>query len=50
MRAAAALSFAAGKRAAARYFYAYELPKIDAWLGVVARREALVRELDPGAL
>jgi butyryl-CoA dehydrogenase len=34
-----------GKLAAMRYFYAYELPKIDAWLGVVARREPLVREM-----
>jgi butyryl-CoA dehydrogenase len=40
----------AGKLAAMRYFFAYELPKIDAWLGVVARREALVRELDPQCL
>ena len=36
---------APGKHAALRYFYAYELPKIDAWLGVVARREALPREM-----
>jgi hypothetical protein len=34
-----------GKRAAMRYFYAFELPKIDAWLGPVARREALLREM-----
>ena len=34
-----------GKLAAMRYFYAYELPKIDAWLGVVARREPLLREM-----
>jgi len=34
-----------GRRAALRYFFAYELPKIDAWLGVVARREALPREM-----
>ncbi len=34
-----------GKLAAMRFFYAYELPKIDAWLGVVARREPLVREM-----
>jgi alkylation response protein AidB-like acyl-CoA dehydrogenase len=34
-----------GKMAAQRYFYAYELPKIDAWLAVVARREPLLREL-----
>nr|WP_295077857.1 acyl-CoA dehydrogenase [uncultured Roseateles sp.] len=37
--------FARGKRSAARYFFAYELPKIDAWLGVVARRESLCREM-----
>jgi alkylation response protein AidB-like acyl-CoA dehydrogenase len=37
--------FAQGKRAAAGYFFAYELPKIDAWLGVVASREALCREM-----
>ncbi len=37
--------FHKGKLAAMRYFYAYELPKIDAWLGVVARREALPREV-----
>jgi alkylation response protein AidB-like acyl-CoA dehydrogenase len=34
-----------GKLAAMRYFFAYELPKIDAWLGVVSRREALPREM-----
>jgi butyryl-CoA dehydrogenase len=34
-----------GKLAAMRYFFAYELPKIDAWLGVVARREPLIREM-----
>ena len=37
--------FAQGKRAAARYFFAYELPKIGAWLDVVARREPLCREV-----
>jgi butyryl-CoA dehydrogenase len=37
-----------GKLAAMRYFYAYELPKIDAWLGVVARREPLLREMQDG--
>jgi butyryl-CoA dehydrogenase len=41
----AAGAFGQGKLAAMRYFFAYELPKIDAWLGVVSRREALVREL-----
>ncbi|CAD5374801.1 Acyl-CoA dehydrogenase [Rubrivivax sp. A210] len=35
----------AGKRAAMCYFYAYELPRIAAWLDVVARREALPREM-----
>ncbi len=34
-----------GKLAAMRYFFAYELPKIDAWLGVVGRREAVCREM-----
>ncbi|MEK8052109.1 acyl-CoA dehydrogenase [Ideonella sp. DXS22W] len=38
-------AFAQGKRQACRYFYAYELPRIDAWLGVVARREATCREM-----
>ncbi len=37
--------FAQGKRAAARYFFAFELPKIGAWLDVVARREPLCREM-----
>jgi butyryl-CoA dehydrogenase len=34
-----------GKLAAMRYFYAYELPKIDAWLAVVASREPLCRDM-----
>ncbi len=34
-----------GKLAAMRYFYAFELPKIDAWLGVVARREEVARTM-----
>jgi alkylation response protein AidB-like acyl-CoA dehydrogenase len=37
--------FARGQRAAARYFFAYELPKIDAWLGVVSTRESVCREM-----
>jgi Acetyl-CoA dehydrogenase C-terminal like len=37
-----------GKLAAMRYFHAYELPKIDAWLGVVARREPLIRDMQDG--
>ncbi len=36
-----------GKLAAARYFFAYELPKIDAWLAVVASREDVCRTMDP---
>ncbi|WP_369973832.1 acyl-CoA dehydrogenase [Pelomonas sp. KK5] len=40
--------FAKGKRAAASYFFAYELPKIDAWLGVVSSRESLCREMQDG--
>jgi butyryl-CoA dehydrogenase len=34
-----------GRRAAMRYFFAYELPRIDAWLGVVARREDVCRSM-----
>ena len=34
-----------GKIAAMRYFYAYEVPKIDAWLGVVSEREAVCRTM-----
>ena len=43
--ASPAASFAQGKLAAMHYFYAYELPKIDAWLGVVSRREAVCRTM-----
>ena len=39
-----------GRLAAQRYFYAYELPKVDAWLGVVASREPVCRLLNPAAL
>jgi len=38
-------AFAQGKRAAMRYFFAYELPRIDAWLKVVAEREAVCRTM-----
>jgi len=31
--------FLQGKLAAFEYFFSYELPKIDAWLGVVSRRD-----------
>jgi len=35
----------AGLLAAARYFHVYELPKIGAWLNVVAAREPVCREM-----
>jgi len=35
----------AGLLAAMRYFHAYELPKIGAWLAVVSQREAVCREM-----
>ena len=34
-----------GKMAALRYFYAYELPKISAWMGPVSRGELLPLEM-----
>jgi butyryl-CoA dehydrogenase len=34
-----------GLLAAMRYFHVYELPKIDAWLAVVAARESVCREM-----
>jgi len=34
-----------GKLAACRYFFHYELPRIDAWLGVVERRDDTCRML-----
>jgi butyryl-CoA dehydrogenase len=36
-----------GLRAAQRYFFAYELPKVPPWLAVVSRREAVCRTLQP---
>ncbi len=36
-----------GKLAAQRYFFAYELPKIDAWLAVVRTRESICRTMLP---
>ena len=35
----------AGLAAALRYFHAYELPKVGAWLGVVSSREPVCREM-----
>ncbi|WKB53271.1 acyl-CoA dehydrogenase [Eleftheria terrae] len=37
--------FLQGKLAAARYFFRYELPRIDAWLAVVESRDATCREM-----
>jgi butyryl-CoA dehydrogenase len=45
---AAASAYSAAQRgrlAACRYFFAYELPKIDAWLGVVERRDDTCRTM-----
>jgi alkylation response protein AidB-like acyl-CoA dehydrogenase len=39
-------SFADGKRAAQRYFYRYELPKVDAWLKAVETRDMTCANLD----
>jgi alkylation response protein AidB-like acyl-CoA dehydrogenase len=38
-------AFLRGKRQAARYFVDFELPKIDAWLSVVAARNPACREM-----
>lgn len=43
-------AFAEGKRAALRFFFRYELPKIGAWLAVVASRDSTCRDLDPACL
>jgi len=40
-------ALAQGKLAAMRYFHAYELPKVEAWLGVVAARELLCSRMQP---
>ncbi len=42
--------FVEGKLAAARYFFRYELPCIDAWLSVVAHRNRTCLDLSPQAL
>jgi butyryl-CoA dehydrogenase len=34
-----------GRLAAMRYFFAYELPKVDAWLLPVAARQPVCREM-----
>jgi hypothetical protein len=47
MKAALAVDepFHRGKLQACRYFFDYELPKIDAWLAVVASRNPTCREM-----
>jgi alkylation response protein AidB-like acyl-CoA dehydrogenase len=42
---AGASDFSAGKLAAARFFYAHELPKVEAWLSVVASRDDTARTM-----
>ncbi len=42
---AAGSAFHQGKLAAMQYFFAYELPRIGAWLGVAASRNPLCRDL-----
>ena len=46
-RAAAVVDpgFVPGKLQACHYFFDYELPKIDAWLAVVASRNPVCREM-----
>ncbi|MEW6098492.1 MAG: acyl-CoA dehydrogenase [Pseudomonadota bacterium] len=49
LRAAAGpQDFLQGKLAAAKYFYRYELPKIEAWLRVVETRDPTCREMEEG--
>ncbi|MGH6622363.1 MAG: acyl-CoA dehydrogenase C-terminal domain-containing protein, partial [Burkholderiaceae bacterium] len=36
-----------GKRAACRYFFLYELPKVDAWLDLVAAVDTTTLEMNP---
>ena len=43
--AAKSASASAGKMAAMTFFFHYELPKIEAWLGVVARRDLICANL-----
>jgi butyryl-CoA dehydrogenase len=42
---AATLDGLHGRLAAMRYFYAYELPKVDAWLLPVAARQPVCRDM-----
>jgi len=40
---------ASGRAAACRYFFRYELPKIEAWLQVVRTRDTTCADLHPDA-
>ena len=42
--------FYAGKRLAAEFFFSRELPKVSAQLDVLAGRDRLFLDLDPGVL
>lgn len=46
LRGAAQSPANAGRRASARYFFRYELPRIDAWLKVVRERDMTCAEMD----
>lgn len=43
-------SFYEGKRAAARYFFAYELPRVDAQFDLLASFDTQLLDLDPNSL
>lgn len=43
-------ALAAGKRAAAEYFFTYELPRVDAMLNLVDGRSKFLVDLDPAVL
>jgi hypothetical protein len=43
-------SFAAGKRAAAAYFYAHELPRTGPWFDLLDARDRTVLDTDPAVL
>ncbi|MCW8378710.1 acyl-CoA dehydrogenase [Streptomyces justiciae] len=43
-------TFYAGKLAAARYFFTYELPRVDAQLDLLAERDRMLLDLDPHVL
>ena len=38
-------AFAIGKRTAMRFFFAFELPRVEIWLEIVAARSTLCRDM-----